>query len=125
MEIDIKKSYNIQIWLGLKNIQTNEIKPLLDVENFIQKYCDKIGSCLTITPTKFIYTKGNEDGVIIGSINYPRFPKEQVDHETQMINLAKDLMIEMNQCRVSITTPERTFMLSNTEIINQLENVRK
>jgi hypothetical protein len=36
------------------------------------------------------------------------------------INIAQQLMIEFSQCRVSVTTPDRTYMLTNTELVQQL-----
>ena len=115
------ESYNVQIWLGLKNIVTNEECPIQKIEDYIQFHCDKIGECVTITPTRFIYTKGNENGVVIGYINYPRFPKDKQVIEDNAVALAKELMMLANQCRVTVTTPENTYMFSNYEMINQIE----
>ena len=39
-------------------------------------FCDKEGLCVTVTPTTYVYTNGQEEGVIVGLINYPRFPAE-------------------------------------------------
>lgn len=122
MQVDIKEAYNCQIWLGLKNIKTGITKSLQDVYDFIEDHCYNVGECLTITPTRFIYTKGFEDGVIIGFINYPRFPKDKSVIESNAINLATKLMFKMEQCRVSITTPDRTYMLTNNELVKNLDN---
>lgn len=40
-----------------------------------RKFCSNVGLCVTVTPTHYIYKGGEEDGVIIGLINYARFPK--------------------------------------------------
>lgn len=32
------------------------------------------GLCVTIEPTLFIYTGGEEAGYVVGLVNYPRFP---------------------------------------------------
>lgn len=37
-------------------------------------YCDEVGYCVTVTPTSYVYTGGEESGFIVGLINYPRFP---------------------------------------------------
>lgn len=34
------------------------------------------GLCVTIEPTTFIYTGGEESGFVVGFVNYPRFPSE-------------------------------------------------
>ena len=48
-----------------------------------QKYCDKVGLGLTITDTEFIYTEGNEHGLIVGLINYPRLPS--IEKDTKLV----------------------------------------
>jgi len=47
-----------------------------DVEPICRTYCDEIGLCVTVTPTRYVYTSGAEDGFAIGLINYGRFPSE-------------------------------------------------
>ncbi len=42
-------------------------------------HCDAVGLCVTVTATSYIYTGGEEAGVIVGLINYPRFPSEPAD----------------------------------------------
>jgi hypothetical protein len=39
-----------------------------------REFCNEIGLCVTVTPTTYVYTGGEEEGVIVGLINYPRFP---------------------------------------------------
>lgn len=39
-----------------------------------REFCLDVGLCVTVTPTTFIYTGGEEEGFIVGLINYPRFP---------------------------------------------------
>ena len=34
----------------------------------------RAGLCVTIEPTTFIYTGGEEIGYVVGLVNYPRFP---------------------------------------------------
>lgn len=41
-----------------------------------QKFCDDRGLCVTVTETTYVYTGGREAGVIVGLINYPRFPSD-------------------------------------------------
>lgn len=45
------------------------------------------GLCVTVTPTSFIYTGGEEYGVRIGLTNYPRFPAT----EEKLTNIARSL----------------------------------
>lgn len=89
------------------------------VEDICQSYCNEVGLCVTITDTKFIYKNGNEPGVIVGLINYPRFPEEYgVKFEDTKIRkqskiIAEKLMVRLKQNRVSIMYPDETVMLEN------------
>lgn len=110
----ILKSYNVQIWIGLKKTYLEEgIYNISLVKSICQRHVDKIGDCVTIIPTDFIYTNGNEKGVVIGFIQYPRFPREEETIKNNAIKLAKELMIALNQFRVTITTPNESIMLEN------------
>lgn len=119
MTITEIKSFNIQIWVGLKD---NFLEwDFSSLENFIQNHVNDLGECITITPTRYIYTNGNENGVVIGYINYPRFPKDEAELIKRSLDLAEKLMFKFNQCRVTVTTPNKTYMLLNTELIQEIK----
>lgn len=80
-------------------------------ELICQKYCNEVGFCVTITPTKYIYTNGNEKGFVIGIIAYPRFPKKQIELLKHSFSLAKQLKEKLKQYRVTITTSDKSYML--------------
>jgi hypothetical protein len=47
----------------------------IDVAKQILRWeCLDEGLCVTIEPTTFIYTGGEEAGYVVGLLNYPRFP---------------------------------------------------
>lgn len=52
-----------------------------------RKWCFENGACVTVEPTNYIYTAGEEAGVRVGFINYARFPKA----EHQILDRAEDL----------------------------------
>jgi ferredoxin len=81
------------------------------VEILCRDYCDKVGLCVTVTPTKFIYKNGWENGAAIGLINYPRFPKEPKDIKAQALELAEILLKELKQYKVSVVFPDETVMI--------------
>lgn len=117
--INIKRveTFTAQIYIGTKKGYDNDLSILMeDKKNFVKKICqnyvDKIGWCVSVTSTDFIYKDGQESGFIIGIINYPRFPltKEQLKNRT--INLASILKENLQQLRVSIVFSDETFMLS-------------
>lgn len=103
-------SFNIQIWLGLREGYTDKVHSIDEVYEECQKIC-AIGICVTITPTRFIYKDGWEDGVVIGLINYPRFPKEKQRLIYDSWEIANRLQERFKQIRLSITTPEKTYTL--------------
>lgn len=78
-----------------------------------REYCDQNGFCVTVTPTTYVYTGGEESGVIVGLINYPRFPK--YFHELFKIaeDLAEVLCSGLNQQSYSIDTPTDTHWYSH------------
>lgn len=59
-----------------------------------QAYCDKVGLCVTIEPTNYIFTGGSEMGVRVGLINYARFPSAR----PQLWIKAEDLANELKAC---------------------------
>jgi hypothetical protein len=105
------ESFNIQIWLGLKEGYSDKVYTIDDVYSECQMLCNCRKACFTVTPTRFIYVDGWEDGVIIGLINYPRFPKEKQRLIYDSWEIAQQLQEKFGQIRVSITTPEKTYCL--------------
>lgn len=108
---EIIKSFNLQIWCGLKEGYEGPLHSLHEVEEICQTFVDDIGDCITITPTTFVYTNGKEAGVVIGWINYPRFPKTELEIISRAKSLAIVLMNTLKQNRVTITTPQESIML--------------
>ncbi len=88
------------------NINIDELKWVC------QDYCDEIGYCVSFTPTNFIYSHGDEPGVIVGCIQYPRFPKTNEENRRRALVLSEKLMKKANQCRVTIMMPDDVIMLT-------------
>jgi hypothetical protein len=78
-------------------------------------YCDNFGFCVSVTKTKYVYTDGQEDGVIIGLINYPRFPEtaENLLHRAGM--LGELLRSALKQQSFTIQMPGDTYFLTTRE----------
>lgn len=66
------------------------------------------GLCVTIEPTLFIYTGGEEQGFVIGLLNYPRFPAEPEKLNSTAIELARKLLEATEQDSVLIVMPTET-----------------
>lgn len=106
-------TYQATISLGFREQYSDKLHTIQEVKEICQEYCNTIGLCVTITPTHFVYKNGNEDGCLIGLINYPRFPSEKEDILTKANNLAEILKEKFNQIRVSIICSDKTYMLES------------
>jgi len=101
----------IKIFIGLKDLNTGRTFPYDVAEQEILDYVSKEKMCVTLTKTRFIYVDGKENGIIVGLINYPRFPKSKKALESQALNLALHFKNRFKQKRLSIMHPDRTRML--------------
>lgn len=117
-KIDSVPPNDISIYVGLKCRSTGWIYTIDDVHRICKEYVDRVGQCVTVAPTSFIYTNGGEPGAVIGFINYPRFPTKQAELRNEAIELASTLMYELNQMRVSISLKDETLMLSNDKLLD-------
>ena len=112
------KSFEVKIFVGFKeytNIDRTEhiLHDLIDCEHICQDYCNNVGLCVTVTPTKYIYTNGSEPGAIVGLIQYPRFPKDEDIIVKHAYELADELMVKLGQYRVTINSNDCVHMLTN------------
>lgn len=80
-----------------------------------RRYCYEVGLCVTIEPTTYIYTGGEEVGFRIGLINYPRFPKEPEKLWTRAVELADQLRDTLCQHSYSLIAPDKTVWSSRRE----------
>lgn len=110
-------SYNYTLYIGLKDRASGLIYDKKDALNVIQDYCDKNGLCVSVTDVDYIYTNGNEPGLALGFINYPRFPKADVSIKKDVITIAQLLMTQLSQIRASIVHKDSTIMITNTNLL--------
>lgn len=80
-----------------------------------ENYCDEVGFCVTVTPTRFVYTKGGEEGVIVGIINYPRFPTSRELLWRHAETLAARLRVALIQDSYTVQAPDKTVWFSYRE----------
>jgi len=110
-------SYNIQIWVGLKETyDEKKLHSISEVYEMCSQFVNEIKDCVSITPTRFEYVGGGENGAVVGYINYPRFPRSKRELRRRSFLLAERLMIGLNQYRVTITTPNKSYMLENKNV---------
>ena len=110
-------TFTANIYVGLQEKYDGKYRSVDEVRNLCQNYVNEIGWCVTVTPTEFIYKNGMEPGVIIGAINYPRFPSTPEQMKKQVLDLAEILLVELNQYRVSIVFTDETLMLECEDFI--------
>ena len=110
-----KPTYYANIYLGLRKRYTDFVFHEQNVIDIVQDFVNDVHYCTTITPTHFYYVDGEEPGVIIGIINYPRFPKTKVEIRKLAIELTKLLMDKLDQNRISIVCPDTTIMLERDD----------
>ena len=105
--------------MGFKKTETHEIKIFIagdinTIKQVVHKYCRDTGFCVTVTPTTYIYTGGEETGVILGIINYARFPTTPKCLFAKAYKLAIQIRYEANQSNFTIMTPTRTWWFCNS-----------
>ena len=111
-------SFNVQIWVGLREAYSDKIHTIDEVRTICDTFVNTLdenglGDCVSITPTEFRYTNGWEPGVIIGYINYPRFPRGFIKITNKALELAELLKDGLGQIRVSVSTPRLTYLVEN------------
>ncbi len=104
-------SWWANIYVGLKCKDKGITFDIEDLRWTCQEYCNQIGFCVSFTPTTFIYSNGNEPGVIVGCIQYPRFPKPDAENKERVTELARRLQRASEQYRVTIVFPDEVVML--------------
>ena len=112
-----ENTFRVTIYVGFKEHYDGKIQSIEEAENICQEYCNKVGLCATITPLKFVYKDGEENGCAIGLINYPRFPSSEETILNHGLQIGKLLMKEFNQMKVSIVCDDKTYMLEESDLI--------
>ena len=74
--------------------------------------CFNRGLCVTVESVTYIYTGGEEAGVRVGLINYPRFPTDKEPLRRRARELAHQLMHDLFQHSYSIVGPDETEWFS-------------
>lgn len=89
--------------------------PIEVAKQALRSECMRQGLCITIEPTTFIYTGGEETGYRVGLLNYPRFPSEPFDLEARATFIALMLLEATHQHSALIVTPSLTYWFTKRE----------
>jgi hypothetical protein len=103
MVITSVSTYRAQIWIAGDYDQARQQ---------VREFCLAEGFCATVTATTFIYTGGEEAGVCVGCLDYPRLPVGAEKLWDQASRLATLLMHRMCQHSVLICADDKTEWLS-------------
>lgn len=89
--------------------------PIEVAKQALRAECLREGLCVTIEPTTFIYTGGEEEGYRVGLLNYPRFPctPEELEARAQVVAMA--LLEATHQHSALMVTPTTTRWFSKRE----------
>jgi hypothetical protein len=104
-------TFTANIYLGLRHGYGEDVSSVDEVRSWLQMYCNEEKLGVTLTPTEFLYVGGGEPGVIIGLINYPRFPTTIHEIKRKAIAIGQGLMKLCHQERLSIVFSDETIML--------------
>jgi hypothetical protein len=102
----IEKTYWVNIYLS---------GPVEIAEQICRKDFLDHGLCITITPTKYIYTGGEESGYVIGLVNYPRFPSQPEEIYARAKDLAIKLLDGTFQHSVLLVSPDKSEWITKRE----------
>ena len=83
-----------------------------EIEQACREFCMSEGLCVTVNPTWFVYTGGQEGGAEIGLINHGKFPATPQEIRNTAIRLAKVLIERANQWTATVVMPDKTLWLS-------------
>lgn len=89
--------------------------PIEVAKQIIRAECLRDGLCVTIEPTSFIYTGGEETGYVVGLINYPRFPVSAGSLTERGRDLMHKLLEGTHQHSALMMTPNITEWITKRE----------
>jgi hypothetical protein len=99
MRTEVAPTYRVQLYLS---------GPIEVAKQAIRAETLRAGLCVTIEPTTFIYTGGEEAGYVVGLLNYPRFPCAAQALEDRARDLMQRLLTATHQHSALMVTPGRS-----------------
>ncbi len=109
MKIVKSQTISVSIFIGGDLAQAKQV---------CREWCMSVGACVTVEPVDFIYTGGEEAGVRVGFINYPRFQADEACIVERATALALLLVDRLCQQSFSIVAPTETVWHSRREETN-------
>lgn len=103
MRIETAPTYWVKLYLS---------GPIEQAKQILRRECLAEGLCVTVEPTTFIYTGGEESGYVVGLVNYPRFPSYPASIRERAMQLASMLLAETYQHSALVMDPISTEWLT-------------
>lgn len=101
--------------MGLKTVETYTVRLYMagsieQAKVLLRRECypPNEGLCVTLEPTTFIYTGGEESGFVVGFVNYPRFPTTPGKLWGRARKIAHGLIEELCQWSALLVAPDKT-----------------
>ena len=108
------KSYEVKLHIGSVRGYHGQPFTKEDLIAKIGKFQEPPTSCsVRVTPTTFVFRDYVEEGFEVVAQNYPRFPKENKNIRKFMRGLAKFLLVELEQNRITVTDPKKSIMFES------------
>ncbi len=89
--------------------------PIEVAKQVLREECMREGLCVTIEPTAYIYTGGEEAGYVVGLNNYPRFPMSEHQMDARAKALALLLLERTYQHSCMVQYPDTTVWFTKRE----------
>lgn len=106
MNIKTAKAYNVKIYIA-----GNYDDAVRACRSYVMT-----GLCVTVERCDYVYTGGLESGVIVGLVNYPRFPSDPDSILSQAKGMAAYLMAELFQTSAMVCDGKETIWMTRREI---------
>lgn len=106
MKTQISETHTVRLYLS---------GPIEVAKQAIRADTLRAGLCVTIEPTTYIYTGGEEAGYVVGLLNYPRFPCDPQALEDRARDLMHKLLAATHQHSALMVTPERSEWITVRE----------
>lgn len=102
-EIRVASSCTFRIWIA---------GDFTTAQSAVRDFCYGEGACFAVSPVEYIYTGGQESGVCVTLIHYPRFPSSETELWMKARRLAEQLRVRLCQHSYSIEGPRETTFYS-------------
>lgn len=90
--------------------------PIDVARQIVRAECADKGLCVTVTPTVYIYTGGEEAGYVVGLVNYPRFPSAEDEIKGRAKGLAIRLLEGTFQRSIMLMGHREATWISRTDM---------